>query len=65
MLTPSPKPKRRGSSNSGEGVMVEGEGVGAGLAVAHHSYSTGNLQELDDKNVVMRLVLLPFFYHLS
>ena len=53
MLTPSPKPKRRGSNNSGE---VEAEGV-IGSA-AHHSYSTGNLQELDDKTVVMRSVYL-------
>ncbi|XP_076441544.1 regulator of G-protein signaling 7-like isoform X2 [Babylonia areolata] len=51
MLTPSPKPKRRGSSNSGDGVD-SGESM---MAIGpHHSYSTGNLQELDDKSVVLR-----------
>ncbi|XP_070186737.1 regulator of G-protein signaling 11-like isoform X2 [Littorina saxatilis] len=49
MLTPSPKPKRRGSSNSGDG-----DGETTVGPVAHHSYSTGNLQELDDKAVVLR-----------
>ncbi|RUS81851.1 hypothetical protein EGW08_010374, partial [Elysia chlorotica] len=41
MLTPSPKPKRRGSSGN--------DGDLENPAVAHHSYSTGNLRELDDK----------------
>lgn len=53
MLTPSPKPKRRGSSNSGDG-----DGETTVGPVAHHSYSTGNLQELDDKAVVLRSVCL-------
>ncbi|GFN81928.1 regulator of G-protein signaling 7 [Plakobranchus ocellatus] len=41
MLTPSPKPKRRGSS--GNDAEIES------ATVAHHSYSTGNLRELDDR----------------
>ncbi|KAL8619208.1 hypothetical protein ACOMHN_049990 [Nucella lapillus] len=48
MLTPSPKPKRRGSSNSGDGDAETMMAMGP-----HHSYSTGNLQELDDKSVIL------------
>lgn len=48
-LTPSPKPRRRGSGNNGDN-----EADGSGTTVAHHSYSTGNLRELDDKSVVLR-----------
>ncbi|CAG5133050.1 unnamed protein product [Candidula unifasciata] len=44
-LTPSPKPKRRGSA--GNDADMENP------AVAHHSYSTGNLRELDEKSSVM------------
>ncbi|XP_025106028.1 regulator of G-protein signaling 7-like isoform X3 [Pomacea canaliculata] len=47
-LTPSPKPKRRGSASSENN---DGEGP---TSVAHHSYSTGNLRELDEKAVVLR-----------
>ncbi|KAK7508075.1 hypothetical protein BaRGS_00001040 [Batillaria attramentaria] len=47
-LTPSPKPRRRGSGNN------DNDGEGAGPNVTHHSYSTGNLRELDDKSVVLR-----------
>ncbi|XP_005098469.1 regulator of G-protein signaling 7 isoform X2 [Aplysia californica] len=44
-LTPSPKPKRRGSASN--------DGDGENQTVAHHSYSTGNLRDLDDKSTVM------------
>ncbi|KAH3871148.1 hypothetical protein DPMN_034342 [Dreissena polymorpha] len=42
---PSPQVQRRGSASS-DGGGVEGELVGG---PAYHSYSTGNLKELDDK----------------
>ncbi|XP_071108132.1 regulator of G-protein signaling 7-like isoform X2 [Haliotis cracherodii] len=45
-LTPSPQPKRRSSAGND---FADGAG-----SVAQHSYSTGNLRELDDKAVVMR-----------
>ncbi|KAK7004343.1 regulator of G-protein signaling 7 [Biomphalaria glabrata] len=44
-LTPSPKPKRRGSAGNDADID--------NAAVAHHSYSTGNLRELEDKSAVM------------
>ncbi|XP_041362446.1 regulator of G-protein signaling 7-like isoform X2 [Gigantopelta aegis] len=45
-LTPSPQPNRR---SSGGGDSADGSSN-----VAHHSYSTGNLKDLDDKVVIMR-----------
>lgn len=54
-LTPSPKPKRRGSA--GNDADMENAGV------AHHSYSTGNLRELDDKSSVMLRYCFITFLH--
>ncbi|CAH1795435.1 unnamed protein product [Owenia fusiformis] len=52
---PSPSPKRRGSTNSD--IVLAGPRI-----LSHHSYSTGNLQQLDPDtppNVPGRYVVTP------
>ena len=43
--SPSPQPRRRGSASSDQQIPSDTE-IGG---VSYHSYSTGNLRELDDK----------------
>ena len=58
--SPSPQPRRRGSSGS-DHIPTDSE-IGG---VSYHSYSTGNLRELDDKpKRSYRWVFSRFFFFL-